>query len=183
MSQQAVTPYINVARIARTHGKKGEVVVVPLDGLPFCLRPGMRVCLTPPSLHGDRFHTVEHVGSGPTPLVRLSGVVGISEAEETVGKLVLALRDDVPEYVEERAVLDCVGHEMVDERAGSVGFVRELLQLPANDVWRVDGGPYGEFYVPVIDDVVTALPQDEGEPLRVRLLEGILPERKAEPCA
>lgn len=175
MVQHGVTPYINVARIARTHGKKGEVVVAALDGLPFCLCEGMRVCLTPPPLRGDRWYTVERVGVGETPLVAFAGVRGLNDAEGLVGKLVLARRDDVPEAVAEQQVLDCVGCEMVDDVRGSVGTIVELMQLPANDVWRVEG-PYGEVLVPVLDEVVLALPEDDAGVVEVHLMPGILPE-------
>lgn len=174
MEQQCVTPYMNVARIARTHGRTGEVVVAALDGLPFCLSEGMRVALTPPDLRRDRWYTVAHVGRGDTPLVSFEGVSSLNDAEPLVGKLVLAARADVPEAEEERALLDCVGHEMVDVERGSVGTVAELIQLPANDVWRVEG-PYGSVLVPVIDDVVVELPEGAG-PLVVRLMAGLLPE-------
>lgn len=176
MSTSAVTPYINVARIVRTHGKKGEVVVAPLDGLPCCLEPGMRVCLTPPALTGERFRTIAEVSDrGSGELVRFEGVGTISQAEELVGRLVLARRADVPEAVREHDVLSCVGRELIDERHGNVGTVVEVMQLPANDVWRVDG-PFGELLVPVIPDVV-----DEGDipaqgPIPVRLLAGIIDE-------
>lgn len=176
MVQHSVTSYINVARIARTHGKKGEVVVVPLDGLPFCLYEGMRVCLTPPPLRGERFYTVAGVGVGDTPLVSFKGVRDLNAAEPLVGKLVLALRDDVPELVQEQMILDCVGCDMVDDVHGFVGVIQELIQLPANDVWRVDEGPYGEVLVPVIEDVVLSIPEYDDEPVEVHLLPGLLPE-------
>ncbi len=136
----------------------------------------MRVCLTPPPLRGDRWHTVERVGVGESPLVAFSGVGGLAEAEPLVGKLVLVGRDDVPEAAQERAVLDCVGCELVDDERGSVGIIRELMRLPANDVWRVDGGPFGEVLVPIIDDVAVRIPEGPGEPVLVHLLEGLLPE-------
>lgn len=167
---------MNVARVARTHGRKGEVVVAPVDGLPFCLKPGMRVCLTPPALRSERFRTVERVGAGETPLVLFSGVSGLNDAEPLVGKLVMARREDVPAAEREREVLGCLGREVVDEARGSVGRVEEVMRLPANDVWRVDGGPFGEVLVPVIDDVVLEMPDGGDGPVRVRLLPGILPE-------
>lgn len=176
MVQHSATPYINVARIVRTHGKKGEVVVAALDGLPFCLDVGMRVCLTPPPLRGERFHTVERVGAGETPLVAFSGIRSISDADAIVGNLVLALRDDVPEAVHERSMLDCVGCTVVDERHGDLGVIEEYMQLPANDVWVVRGPRYGEVLIPVIEDVVLGLPDDGSDAVRVRLMPGILPE-------
>ena len=174
MPMSSVTPYMNVARIARTHGKRGEVVVIPVDGLPFCLEEGMRVCLTPPDLYGDRFRTVVSVGVGETPLVRFSGVDGLNDAEGLVGKLVLARRDEVPQAVRERAVLDCVGCRVVDERHGELGEVVEVMHLPAHDVWRVEGGRYGEVLVPVVDEMVESLPDGPDDVVRVRLIDGLV---------
>lgn len=170
----SVTPFINVARIARTHGRNGEVVAIPVDGLPFCLVEGMRVCLTPPDLRGDRFRTVASVGEGRPPLVRFEGVDCLSEAEKLVGKLVLARREDVPTAARVRRVLDCVGCEVVDERHGALGRIAELMRLPANDVWRIEGGPYGELLVPVVDDMVVSLPQAPGGQVRTRLIDGFV---------
>ena len=168
MPTNAVTPYINVARIVRAHGKKGEVVVAPLDGLPFCLEPGMRVCLTPPDLEGERFRTVLSV-------IAFSGVASISDAEALVGKLVLASRADVPDVVREQSVLSCVGRSLVDTRHGDIGVVEEVMQLPANDVWRVEG-PFGELLVPVIPDVVDEDAIPAHGPIEVHLLDGIVPD-------
>lgn len=176
MNHDSVTGYINVARISRTHGKKGEVVAVALDGLPFCLKPGMRVCLTPPDLETDRFCTVTSVGEQEPPLVAFSCACDLNAAERLVGKLVLARCEDVPEYVEEREFLDCVGCEMVDETRGLVGEISELMLLPANDVWVVQSEKYGEFLVPVLEEVVLELPEDESGQVMVRLPRGILPE-------
>ena len=176
MNHDSVTEYINVARISRTHGKKGEVVAVALDGLPFCLKPGMRVCLTPPDLEADRFCTVETIGSGETPLVGFSCARDLNGAERLVGKLVLARRADVPEYVEEHDFLDCVGCEMVDVKRGSVGTISELMMLPANDVWAVQSPRYGEVLVPVLEDVVVKLPEGPDGQVVVELPRGILPE-------
>lgn len=176
MNHDSVTDYINVARISRTHGKKGEVVAVPLDGLPFCIKPGMRVCLTPPEIGLDRFCTVESVGTGELALVGLSCAHDLNEAERLVGKLVLASRADVPEFVEEQGFLDCVGCTMVDVSAGPVGVITELMMLPANDVWAVRSDKYGEVLVPVLEDVVVELPEDRDGAVVVRLPRGILPE-------
>ena len=175
MPTSAVTPYINVARIVRVHGKSGEVVVAPLDGLPFCLWPEMSVCLTPPELTGPRFREVldvrEHNGQA---LVLFDGVESISDAEGLVGKLVLAAREDVPEAVFEQDVLSCAGRVVVDERHGEIGTIAEVMQLPANDVWRIEG-PFGELFVPVIEQVVGTSIAPEG-PIAVRLLPGIIDE-------
>ena len=69
----------------------------------------MRVCLTPPPLRGERFHTVARVGGGGQAIVAFSDVSDLNAAEPLVGKLVLALKSDVPDAEEELQLLDCVG--------------------------------------------------------------------------
>lgn len=173
MDAPSVTPYINVARVLRTHGRHGEVVVAPLDGLPFCLCEGMRVWLTPPPLRGDHDRTVtclrEH---GDADIVAFSGVDSMDDAEQIVGDLVLALRSDVPQVVDALQYRGVVGRRVVDGLRGYVGTVAEVMELPANDVWRLEDGPYGEVLLPVIDDVVCDLPEQGDIP--VSLLPGLI---------
>ena len=174
MSQNGVTPYINVARIVKTHGKRGEVVVEPIDGLPSCLSKGMRVCLTPPRLDMQRTRTIRSVQGEPSSLVSFEGVDDLGTAEKIVGSLVLARRQDVPQAVHEREVLGCVGRLVHDERYGVLGVIEEVLRLPANDVWRVVGEAYGEVLVPVVDEVVLDMPEDSALPVVVHVLDGTL---------
>ena len=177
MPANSRTSYMNVARVVRPHGKRGEVVVASLDGLPFSLRAGMRVCLTPPDLTGERFRTVLSVTqTGAWPLVSFEGVTGIGEAEAISGKLVLAARDDVPAARREREVRGCEGREVVDAERGSLGTITEVMRLPANDVWCVEG-PFGEVLIPVIDDVVGRIPARG--PIPVTLLPGLVPGEDA----
>lgn len=174
MPSNTRTSYMNVARIVRTHGKRGEVVVAALDGLPFSLHAGMRVCLTPPALKQDRFRTVTSVTqTAGWPLVTFEGVSSIGDAEELVGKLVLARAEEVPQAAREREVCSSAGREVVDDEHGELGTIVEVMRLPANDVWRVEG-PYGEVLLPVIDDVVGDIPA-EG-PIHVHVLPGLMPQ-------
>lgn len=172
---------MNIARVLKPHGSKGEVVVAALRGLPFLLREGLGVCLTPPSLHRDRWVTVEGLrsqgggavaGTDDEALVRFSGTGTLDDAEELSGCLVLVRREDVdlgPLDVPYDALL---GREVLDAHRGSLGTIREVMETPANDVWVIDGGPFGEILIPVIDAVVSEVP-DEG-PITVALLDGLI---------
>ena len=110
------------------------------------------------------------------PLVKFSGIDDLNAADEIVGKLCLVLRSDVPEAEQASLVHDAVGREVIDERLGSIGFVQQTYELPANDVWRVDGGAYGEVMVPVIEDCVRSITRSG--PIRVTLLPGLVDESK-----
>lgn len=164
--------YKNIARVVRPHGRKGELLVQPLRGLPFLLTPGLRVALTPPQLKGDRFRTVTSVTSfGDDALVSLSGIDTIGDAEDLAGCFVLAAADDLDLGPLDVAFDDLIGRSVFDERYGDVGQIVEILETPANDVWSING-QYGEVLLPVIEQVVSDIPHDG--PITVHVLDGLI---------
>lgn len=183
MSTSFVSAYLNTARIVRTHGKNGEVVVAALDGLPFCLHEGMQAWLTPPDARAPRVRTVLSVREAPAGmLVRFSAAGGLGDAQMLVGKLVLCARADVPEAGQAALVLQAEGRSVYDSRRGFLGHIQEVMDLPAHTVWSVSGGPFGEILIPVIDDVVPEIPL-EG-PVTVSLLPGLIdPDKDCVPVA
>ena len=99
----------------KTHGKRGEVVTVPVHGLPPMLREGLEVFVVPPALKGPRSLMVREADLGRSgQLVALEGVTGIGEAERLVGHALLARVDDLPEGFEAHDVDALLGREVVD---------------------------------------------------------------------
>lgn len=163
--------YRSVARVVKTHGKKGEVVAVPANGLPFVLRPGLHVALVPPQLKGDRWHDVTDVQTSDAgQLVRFSGVDDLNAAGKIVGKSILVLRDDLPSDFDLHDVDALLGRSVISGGGEVVGVISEVMQGPANDVWVVDGDG-GELLLPVIADVVRTVPGTG--PIVVDLPEGM----------
>lgn len=149
--------------------------MAPLRGLPFLIKKGQKVALTPPALDRDRFCSVMDVShAGSESLVSFSGIDSLSLAEKIIGCMVLAQEDDLDLNPLTSSVDDIIGREVIDSRYGSVGTVVEVMCTPANDVWVVDGSRYGEVLIPVIPDVVESIP-DEGC-IRVDLLDGLIEE-------
>lgn len=153
------------------HGIKGEVSADPLRGLPFLLREGMTVSLTPPALDRDRFCRV--LSADPSSgLVRFEGIGTLDDAEGIAGCLVLAREDDIEVGPLVAAADDLIGRHVVDARYGDLGVISEIMETPANDVWVCDGSSYGEVLVPVIEPVLDAIPAD-GD-IRVHVMDGIV---------
>ncbi len=147
--------YRAIARVTKTHGKRGEVVAVPVHGLPFLLEEGLDVALVPPSLKGNRFHRVVSVSDQQNgQLVGLTGVTDLNAAEGLVGKTVLAPVDQLPADLALHDPNSLLGRRVEDETYGPLGTVEEVMQGPANDVWVLEG-PFGEVLLPVIPDVVS----------------------------
>ncbi|WP_091008154.1 ribosome maturation factor RimM [Parafannyhessea umbonata] len=166
------TRYRAIARVVKTHGKRGEVVTVPVHGLPPMLRERLDVTPVPPALKGPRGRVVMSASyNGSGQLVSLGGVSDINAASELVGKVLLARIDDLPEGFERHDVDALLGREVVDSNMGALGSVAEVMVGRANDVWVVRG-PYGEVLIPVVDAVVDELVEDG--PIRVTIPSGLI---------
>lgn len=145
----------------------------PVRGLPLVLSEGLSVALTPPALKRDRWCSVECLStSGDGALVSFSGIDSMSDAEAISGCYVLGCEDDIELGPLDASVEELSGRAVVDERYGVLGVVRDILELPANDVWVVDGGAYGEVLIPVVEDVIPAIP--ESGDIAVRIMDGLI---------
>lgn len=169
----AEAPFVEIARVIKAHGLKGELSVAPLLPGEFPLPVGTQVWFVPPP-STVRTGKVTGVRPGPKgPLVAVDTISSIEVASQLGGTRMVVRPEDAPsDYAEEE--LDIVGIEVVDEARGSLGEVVEVIETGANDVWVVEG-PFGEVLLPVIDDVIVSFDEDEGI-ARVRLLDGLLPE-------
>jgi 16S rRNA processing protein RimM len=174
----AEAPFVEVARVIKAHGLRGELSIAPLLGGDFPLPIGAEVWFVPPPA-SVRSGRVTGVRPGPKgPLVSVDTVSTIEQAATLAGSRIVARPTDVPaEYLEEP--FDVVGCLVVDAERGDIGEVVEVIETGANDVWVVEGS-FGEVLVPVIDDVVLDVDED-ARTVAVRLLEGLLPERDGTP--
>lgn len=163
--------FVEIGRVAKTHGLNGEVSVILTDDYPVDLLVGMEVWFVPPprELRSSRITGVRRGPKGP--LFALADVSGIGEAEALRGCTVLARTEDLPEIEEE---FDPVGLVVVDSLRGTIGTVEDVIVTGANDVWVVHGS-FGEVLVPVIDDVIRSLDEDEMT-VQVTLLPGLIEE-------
>ena len=144
--------YRALAQVVKTHGKRGEVVAIPVHGLSSVITSGMRVVPVPPSLTGPREYEVGFVASDQERgcLISLEGVTSIKDAEALVGKTLLVCESDLPEDFELHDRASLLAREVVDKHFGSLGTITDVLVLPAHDVWVVTGSK-GEILIPVVD--------------------------------
>jgi 16S rRNA processing protein RimM len=170
-------PFVVVARVARTHGLKGEVSVTPVAGASFSSLAGLEMWFTPPSAEAGASRILSARQGPRGTLVTFDGIDSISAAQSVVGAEVLVRSDALPAgwFDEaEEPVADLEGYRVIDSVRGGIGRITETIVTGANDVWVVEGG-YGEVLIPVIDDVVVSV-DEASETIEVKLLEGLLPE-------
>ena len=152
--------YRCIARVQKSHGKNGEVVAVPVHGLPAVLAEGLDVCVVPPRLKGERWKTVESCFTDDREgsLIKLSGVDDIGSAKELAGRYLLAREVDLPDDLELHAADRLIGREVEDTRLGMRGIITEVMRGVANDAWAIDVDGE-EILIPVVDHVVSEVPE------------------------
>lgn len=138
---------------------------------------GLEVWIVPPPESGAvprRLSDLRPTGKGT--IARITGVNEAADAHELSGRFLLTPG-------EEQEAEQIPGDEFLDVRVydaqrGFLGMVEDIIVTGANDVLVLEGGPFGEVLLPVIDDVIGKLDVEAGT-LQVTLLEGLIEEEGA----
>lgn len=169
------TPYVQIARVVKTHGTAGELAVASLGGALERLPHGLEVWFVPPPEH-PLAARLEAVRQGPKgPLATFSDIDSPERGRSLAGTFVLAKRIDLPDDWIPEELPDREGFRVLDAEKGFLGQITDTIVTGANDVWVVSGGDFGEVLIPVIDDVVLSIDDDERS-IHVKLLPGLIEE-------
>jgi 16S rRNA processing protein RimM len=168
----ATEPYAAIGRVTKTHGLNGEVSVVFDGEASLVVREGLLVWFVPPPRQVSSSRIVQTRPGPKGTLVSFEDVTTVDRAASLVGCGILARSEDLPNEWEHADASDYVGFSVFDTARGDLGVVRETIITGANDVWIVDG-LFGEVLIPVIDDVVLDIDEQE-RAIRVALLPGLL---------
>ncbi len=123
--------YRNVAKVVGKVGKNGEVKVDTIDGLPFVLREGMEVHLTPPPLDGIRASRVAWVREmGDGWAVKFEDSNSPAAAFDLVGRLCLVSEEHLEDVEFPPDLQSMCGFIVVDRKYGELGMVVEVLDNP-----------------------------------------------------
>lgn len=169
-------PYVRLGRIVKHHGAHGEVSVALRDGLPESCLDVPELWIVPPPTSGPVPRRVAAVRQGPKGLlVTFTRIDGQDEPPgmDFAGRWILAREADVPTIIGVHE--DVIGREVIDATRGALGVVTDVIVTGANDVLVVEGGRFGQVLIPVIPDVMPAIPPAPA-PIVVVLLEGLIDE-------
>ena len=147
---------IVVGQILRPHGVRGEVKVEPLthdprrfEDLPFVYIEGEAAGTQEElTVTGCKFH-------GDAVLLKFQTINSKDEAERLRGqylKIPVAARLKLP--LDHYYIYELEGLEVVTTNKRSLGILKEVISLPANDVYRIVDSEGKEYLIPAIKDVV-----------------------------
>ncbi len=168
---------VSIGKITGTYGIKGWVKVAPLSDFPERF-----ASLTEVAVNSRGVVTVMPVeASKPHQhgyLLKLEGIDSPEQAQ-TLNRSLLQIDESelhpLPEGVYYHFQLK--GLEVYDSRLGRLGFLTEILETGANDVYVVDSPHYGEILIPALKEVILQVDLETGR-MEVALLPGLLAERE-----
>lgn len=150
---------ITIGQILKVRGTKGEMVVVPLTDDPKRFSELKKIFLSK-----DEKITQFEVEKVQTDLktkrfkervlLKLKEVENPEEAKRLVGSFLEIEKDDLIELpVGRYFIFDIIGLKVITTEDKEVGTVKEVISLPANDVYVVQGNQK-EYDIPAIKEVV-----------------------------
>jgi len=168
---------VEVGRIGKPHGIRGEVTVESFSDAPERFAPGAELQATPPGGRPRRL-TVESVRPHRGALlVRFAEAAGRDAAEELRGALLEVPREAVPEAPEGTWYhFQLVGSRCHDLRAGDLGEVVEVAEDGGGVLLVIESGER-RLLVPFVREMVREVDPEAGR------IELDLPEGLIEACA
>ena len=167
-----------MGRIGKTHGVRGAVKVIPETDDPARFAD-LETVFVGKKLAEVMHHTVVSVRvqptrRGPTVVLKLEGIDTMEAAALLRQHLVFAREEDLPPLADGEFFLhDLIGLDVVTDQGELVGTLKEVLELPANNVYVVARSGRPDALIPAVPTFIDAV-DFEGRRLVVRPIEGLL---------
>lgn len=146
--------YNLIGRVTRSHGLKGEIKVLPLQGDADEFKNYGRVALV--AADGrmtDLLDIVRYRAQGTQVILKLDTIDNKSEADLTAGMGVLCSCQDTSSAAKIRPGSELIGFEVQTIDSKVVGKVEEISHTGAHPIMIVrDNGE--EFLIPLVDHIV-----------------------------
>ncbi|MCP4581374.1 MAG: 16S rRNA processing protein RimM [candidate division Zixibacteria bacterium] len=140
----------------------GEVVVKPYRDRSISFRQGLPVVIK--SMNFSHQSKIEYAKQlGHRFGVKFEGIGDRTEAENWREREVYCLYSDLPKKENgEFYVFELLGLNVIDEQNEIFGKIREVLNMPGNDVLVIDS-PAGEVLVPFTGNVIESVSVERQE--------------------
>ncbi len=161
----AKEPYLEAGKIINTFGVRGEVKLDPWCDSAEFLKPLKTLYIdgAPRAVASSRVHK-------GMLIIRFADVEDVNGAMLLKNKIVYFARSDVHLPKGRHFVADLLGAAVVDEQGAEIGKLTEVLDMPAGQVYVVQGET--EHTIPAVPEFILDIDADE-KTIRVHLIEGM----------
>jgi 16S rRNA processing protein RimM len=162
-----------IGSIARSFGMKGEVIVNP-DTYDINRYFDLRDVYIGHTGTINERHTVESVRMHQErPIIKFDRIDTRSQAEDLAGQTLFVDEKDRIELPDGVIFIhDIIGMKVLSDDASYVGTVRDVLLLPAHNVYVVEASGR-EILIPAVDAFIESIDIGEKE-IRIKPIEGLL---------
>jgi len=145
--------YITIGKIVNTHGRRGEVRVLPLTDFPERFRETARVRAA--TAAGRLTLTIEKAFPHQKYfVVKFKEVPDMNAAQALKGSLLQVTRDELVQLPEGSFyIFDIIGLSVYDSTGAFLGEVADIIRTGSNDVYVVETGSK-PILVPALKQVV-----------------------------
>lgn len=147
--------YLEAGKIVNTHGVKGEVKIQPwADSAEFLL--GFELLYIdgkPVRLLSGRVHKQNLIAV-------LDGIEDVAAAMRVKGKTVYIDRNEAKLPKGSFFIQDIIGAEVRDEKGNILGKLADVLDMPAGNVYVVQGEK--QMLIPAVPEFIVSTDADEG---------------------
>ena len=157
--------FLECGKIVNTHGLRGEVKIQPWCNTPDFLLEFDRLFLdgTERRLLSARVHK-------GCVIAKLYGIDDVNAAMACKNKIVYINRDDADIGEDNWFIQDIIGLPVFTQAGEQLGVLREVLNLPASDVYVVQGER--EYLIPAVDAFLHEVDVENGR-IVVSIIEGM----------
>ena len=161
----AKEPYLEAGKIINTFGVRGEVKLDPWCDSAEFLKPLKTLYIdgAPRAVASSRVHK-------GMLIVRFADVEDVNGAMLLKNKIAYFARGAVRLPKDRHFVADLLGASVVDEQGAEIGRLTEVLDMPAGQVYVVQGET--EHTIPAVPEFILDIDAD-GKVIRVHLIEGM----------
>jgi 16S rRNA processing protein RimM len=166
--------YLDVGKIVNTHGIKGEVRVQSLTDHPEeRYAEGSELVIELDSGNYQPVTVKSHRVHKSFDLLTFEEFTSINEVEKFKDKMLQVDEALLPELDEgEYYISQLIGADVYNESEQFIGTLKEIMLLPANDVWVVKRANKEDLLLPHIDSVILDVDIDK-QKITVHVLEGL----------
>ncbi len=165
--------WINIGFIRKPHGLKGYVRVEGLSDAPDRFEDLGRIGVELRDGQRESLEIERCQQDGKSWLMKFLGIDTMENAERLRSAYIQVSEEAVaPLPADAYYVFELEGCTVFSEDGARIGIVREVMSMPANDIFVVDA-PAGEAMIPVVRDIVVEL-SPEDRKIVIRMIPGLI---------
>lgn len=169
---ESADSFIEVARVIKPLGLRGEFKVVSLTRIPLELGKYKTFFIAGENGRLTEFEVDHFRPMSKSVALKLVGLDDRDQAEQYRDCALLVRRDQLPQLEKgEYFIREMIGLQVFSEEGEELGTLTDVLELPAHDVYQIESAGR-ELLVPAISDFVLEIDLERRR-MVVRLLQGL----------